>query len=99
MVSREISETEALENLANATILQAVQDYKIAYKNHLENPFDKEVRDKVEDLRRFFRSGWYAALTTADGDYILEAIEKEVKEGHARQVKHMYSRKETDLWK
>lgn len=99
MASREISEAEAIENLANAVVLQAVQDYKIIYKNFLKNPFDADVRSKVEELRRFFRSGHFAAFTTADGEYLLECIERECKKGHARQVKHMYSRKETDLWK
>ena len=97
MASKIISEEEALEALANAVVLQAVQDYKYAYKNYLENPFDALARDKVEDLRKFFRSGRFAAFTTADGDYILESVEKECKEGRDKQIKHMYSRKEKKI--
>ena len=77
MASKIISEEEALEALANAVVLQAVQDYKYAYKSYLEDPFNSVARDKVEDLRKFFRSGRFAAFTTADGDYIIECVEKE----------------------
>lgn len=99
MASRIISEAEALENLANAVVLQAVQDYKNTYKKHLENPFDAEYRNRVEEQRKFFLSGRFAAFTTVSGEYVLESIERECKEGQARQIKHMYTRKEPDWWK
>ena len=66
------------ENLANAIILQAVKDYRMALKCLKRNPRDNEAqRDKAE-IERFFRSEWYSALTSVDGEMLIRSLSEEV---------------------
>lgn len=77
-------EKNAFENLANAIVLQALRDYTKAYTAYLRDPFNKERKDKVEELRKFFKSEWCHALTNVDCDAIRKKVEKicEAKRGH-----------------
>lgn len=52
--------------LANAIILQAVNDYRARS--------DKRTIDEIE---RFFRSEWFAMLTKLDGEALLEKLREE----------------------
>ena len=54
------------ERLANAIVLKAVDDYRAA-----DSPAERE------DIERFFLSGWFTALTNADGGYILNKLREE----------------------
>ena len=67
------------ENLANAIILQAVKDYRAALKNHLKRPTSEHARQDVEELERFFRSGWYQMLTDVDCEYLIERLREEAE--------------------
>ncbi len=58
------------ENLANAVILQAVRDYRTALKALRMNPRNKAAQTEKESVERFFRSQWYQALTTVDGEML-----------------------------
>jgi len=71
----EKEEQIAYENLANGIIVQAVSDYEKAYTAYLRDPFSKERQEKVEELRRFFRSEWYHQLTKVDGFFLRRKIE------------------------
>ena len=51
---------ENFELLANAIILQAVRDYRHTYS--------PQVR---AEIKRFFRSEWFRALTRVDGEMII----------------------------
>lgn len=62
------------ENLANAIILQAVKDYKRALRTLKYNPRHYESMKIKREVEQFFRSAWFADLTEADGEMILEAI-------------------------
>ena len=47
------------ERLANAIILQAVADYRVALKKIKAHPKDRKAIDEALEIERFFRSGWY----------------------------------------
>lgn len=66
------------ENLANAIILQAVKDYRLALKCLRRNPRDKEAQADKAEIERFFRSEWYAALTSVDGEMLIRSLNEEV---------------------
>ena len=55
---------ENFESLANAIILQAVRDYRHTYS--------PQVR---AEIKRFFRSEWFRALTRVDGEMIIARLE------------------------
>lgn len=68
------------EKLANAIVLLAAKDYRSALKCLKKTPRNREAKAAASDLERFFRSGWYSALTSVDGEYLIENIRKEVLE-------------------
>ena len=69
---------EPYENLANAIILQAVRDYRTALKALRMNPRNKAAQTEKESVERFFRSQWYQALTTVDGEMLIKKLNEEV---------------------
>ena len=62
---------ENFELLANAIILQAVRDYRPTYS--------PQVR---AEIKRFFRSEWFRALTREDGEMIIARLENERTENY-----------------
>lgn len=62
---------ENFELLANAIILQAVRDYRHTYS--------PQVR---AEIKRFFRSEWFRALTRVDGEMIIARLENERTENY-----------------
>ena len=50
-------------DLANAIIAQAANDYRVAKK--------KRDKSEIKFITDFFYSGWYSMLTKVDPDYIL----------------------------
>lgn len=68
------------ENLANGIILQAVKDYRKALRQMKKNPANKAAMADAMECERFFRSGWYGALTTVDGELLIRKLREEVKE-------------------
>jgi hypothetical protein len=69
---------EPYENLANAVILQAVRDYRTTLKALRMNPRSKAAQTEKESIERFFRSQWYQALTTVDGEMLIRKLNEEV---------------------
>ena len=51
------------ENLANAIILRAVDDYREALGILRYSPNDKDASISKDEIERFFRSGWFGLLT------------------------------------
>lgn len=72
--------TTNFEDLANAIILQAADDYRIAYRqaNVLSN--GKSSQKDCRELERFFRSKWYRILTDVDGEYLIKVLRKQALE-------------------
>nr|DAJ75469.1 MAG TPA: hypothetical protein [Caudoviricetes sp.] len=71
---------EGWKNLANAIILQAVKDFKPAYKRLRRHPNDKVAQNQVRELTRFFCSDYFATLTELDGPTLLNRIMREMDE-------------------
>ena len=59
---------ENIELLANAIILQAVKDYRHTYSPQCR-----------AEIKRFFRSEWFRALTPLDREKIITRLENERK--------------------
>lgn len=82
------------ERLANAIILQAVSDYRIALKKIRVHPQNKEVISEALEIERFFRSQWYQELTSVDGEYLIRRLQDEVRQsGTIRGKKNKSNRR------
>ncbi len=73
-----MSDITNYENLANAIILQAVKDYRVALKCLKVNPRNKTALANKEEIERFFRSGWFSVLTSVDGEMLIRSLQMEV---------------------
>ncbi len=65
------------QNLANAIVAVAADDYRLALKkgnDHL-----------IALLEKFFHSDWYRVLTNVDADELIAAIKKEYQERQISQ--------------
>ena len=65
------------ENLANAIVLRAADDYREARRKLKRNLGDEKAIPMMLDVIRFLRSGWYKMLTTVDGEIILKHLQEE----------------------
>ena len=68
------------ECLANAIVLQAVDDYRRALKAVKRNPSNRTAIDEALSIERFFRSGWYSTLTSVDGEYLIRRLQEEIRQ-------------------
>ena len=66
------------EDLANAIILQAVKDYRMALKSLKANSRNRTVQTDKAEIERFFRSQWYSTLTDVNGEMLIRFLQKEV---------------------
>lgn len=66
------------ERLANAIIIQAANDYRAAARKLKKNPRNHLAQSEVNSIERFFRSQWYEALTSVDGEMLLKKLKEEV---------------------
>ena len=66
------------ENLANAIILQAVKDYRVTLKSLKAKPGNRRAQADKDGIERFFRSQWYSALTSVDGEMMIRSLQMEV---------------------
>ena len=66
----------AYHDIANAIIVQAVEDYRNALKGISYEP-NVPAEFICQRLERFFRSQWYRTLTNVSGEYLIEQINKE----------------------
>jgi len=64
--------------LANAIIIRAVQDYRIALRNWNKNNKDSDFLLAKLELEEFFLSGWFGVLTDLDGELLMKNIQKMV---------------------
>lgn len=71
------------ERLANAIILQAVTDYQVAMKKIRANPKNRNAIDEALQIEKFFRSGWYSALTSVDGEYLIRKLQEEMRQSES----------------
>lgn len=73
-----MSDITNYENLANAIILQAVKDYRVALKSLKVNPRNRTAQADKDEIERFFRSQWYSVLTSVDGEMLIRSLQMEV---------------------
>lgn len=73
-----MSDITDYENLANAIILQAVKDYRMALKSLKANPRNRTAMADKDEIERFFRSGWFSVLTSVDGEMLIRSLQMEV---------------------
>ena len=66
------------ENLANAVIAQAAEDYRRLLKRAKKNPANREALDEALQIERFFRSGWYQRLTNVDGEFLICKLQENI---------------------
>ena len=69
---------DPFETLANAIILQAVKDYRLALSYYYHHPRFK-YKEKVLEIEEFFYSRWYGILTSVDPDTIVEEVRRQVR--------------------
>ena len=69
-----VSEDQGWEDLANAIIIQAVEDYKQALGYLKRHPDCEEAKCDVERLERFFYRQWFELLTNLTPDQLLPRI-------------------------
>ena len=73
-----MSDITNYENLANAIILQAVKDYRMALKSLKANPRNRTALGDKNEVERFFRSDWLSVLTSVDGEMLIHSLQMEV---------------------
>ena len=69
---------DPFENLANAIVKQAADDYEAALRKLKKNPRNKAAMGEAMELENFFHSGWYGVLTKVDPDYLIRRLREEV---------------------
>lgn len=72
-----VSHGDPYENLANAIVLTAVDDYRRALRRFVKNPNSKDAKADVDEMERFFRSKWYSVLTSVEGEYLIRKLRAE----------------------
>ena len=68
------------ERLANAIVLQAVEDYRAALKAVKKDPRSRIAVDNALRIEDFFRSGWYQVLTSIDGEFLIRKLREESRD-------------------
>ncbi|MBR3429427.1 MAG: hypothetical protein IKG87_04940 [Clostridia bacterium] len=71
------------ERLANAIVLQAVSDYRVALKKIKAHPKNREAISEALEIEKFFRSGWYSILTDVDGEYLIRRHQDEIRQSES----------------
>lgn len=66
------------ENLANAIVLSAVQDYRKVLRILSRFPYQRDALDEKNSVLRFFRSGWFRTLTSIDPEFLIRKLDEEV---------------------
>lgn len=79
------AELKHYEALANAIIVQAVIDYKAAYKLLQKHPEGIMAQSECKKIKHFFHSEWFRTLTSVDAEYLIRMVEKEIDEGREQK--------------
>lgn len=68
------------EALANAVVLQAVNDYRDAVKKLSRGRKNDTAQAMKEECEKFFKSSYFNQFTELDGNTLLSRLEKEASE-------------------
>ncbi len=66
------------EDLAQAIIMKAVEDYRKARRRVRHFPDQKGAQATIREVEKFFRSRWFAQLTDIDGEMLIKRLREEV---------------------
>lgn len=66
------------EDLVQAIIVRAAKDYKKVLRVLIRRPNRQSALDAKAEIEEFFQSQWFRDMTTADGDYIINELQKEM---------------------
>lgn len=80
-----ILDREGYEDLANAIIIRAALDYRLAYKKYRKG--DDRAYCRIKEIEKFFNSKWADALTMSKAKEILWRLQKEQEEKTNKQKK------------
>lgn len=69
---------KAYEDLANAVIETACDDYRRLKKNNREKELIHHRRVCIAEIEAFFRSEYFGKFTSLDGNWLLNRLKKEV---------------------
>ncbi len=69
-----VSDDRAWEDLANAIIIRAVDDYKHALGYLKRHPESASAQREADELERFFYGQWIELLTNINPDQLLPKI-------------------------
>lgn len=76
------------EDLANAIVKQAVDDYQMGLLSEMTS----ENRKYVRECEEFFKSGWCQSLTKVDGNVIIERCRKITSAALDEKIKKLASK-------
>ena len=66
------------QELANAIIIQAANDYRRALRQLKQHPYNQSAQIECEFIERFFRSGWFSLLTKISPEFLIRKLYEEV---------------------
>ncbi len=69
-----VSEDQAWEDLANAVIIQAIEDYGHALRCIKRHPENEAAQRDADRLERFFYGQWFELLTNMEPNYLLPRL-------------------------
>lgn len=70
------NEDDPWESLANAVIVQAARDYRLAIKSQNRSVTAGRT---VKECEKFFRSQYFTILSAMDPEYLIDRIRQEEK--------------------
>lgn len=73
------------ENLANAIIEQAINDWTAAKIAHRSNPDSYEINHRIREVERFIRSQYFHTLTDVKPEVLLKAMRERLDRIIARR--------------
>ena len=66
--------------LANAIIEQAANDFRAAQRKLRKDPYNINARRTAQETEEFFCSDWFKVLTAVNGPEILKHLKEELSE-------------------
>ena len=67
------------EEIANAIIIQAAEDWRTAMRHIRNHPRSMAARNRIRETEEFFFSEYYMLLTTYDGHTLLRRLKEEFR--------------------
>ena len=74
---------ENYKALANAIIMQAVKDFRTAYRMKMKFPDNRKAIMDIREITAFFCSQYFEALSDLDGPMLLKKIIEKMEGGEA----------------